>query len=70
MIIECSWCGSPLGEKPPYEDTRISASICWFCKVDLLMQDAASEHFNEQASDADNDARAADEADYHGRIYG
>ena len=40
MIGVCSWCGKTLGEKEPYEDTRITHGICAACK-DLVL---AEEH--------------------------
>lgn len=33
MIVECAWCGKYMGEKPPYEDKRVSHSICDECKA-------------------------------------
>ena len=31
MTRVCSWCGIPMGEKEPLEDTRITHGICGAC---------------------------------------
>jgi hypothetical protein len=38
MIIKCSWCGAHLGEKPPYNDQRVTHSICKTCSDDQLKE--------------------------------
>ena len=32
----CSWCGLDMGEKEPFDDTRISHGICPDCRDKLL----------------------------------
>jgi DNA-directed RNA polymerase subunit RPC12/RpoP len=31
MIVICAWCGKKLGEKPPYDDKRVTHGICAKC---------------------------------------
>jgi len=38
MLVICSWCGKPLGEKEPKEDKSISHSICEECKKKVKEQ--------------------------------
>ena len=32
MKIMCAWCSKDLGEKPPFDDPRVTHSICKECK--------------------------------------
>lgn len=36
MFVVCAGCGQELGEKEPFEDTRISHGCCPECKEELL----------------------------------
>lgn len=31
MKIVCAWCQKPVGEKPPYENTGVTHTICPEC---------------------------------------
>ena len=33
MLVQCGWCGKPIGEKSPLEDHGISHGICAECRV-------------------------------------
>ena len=35
MLVKCSWCGDTLREKEPFDDRRVSHTICPQCAVEV-----------------------------------